>query len=133
MLVYLDTVICIYTVEGPPPFMARARARMAALLAAGDRLAVSDLTWLEARVKPIQLGDPTGLADIEAFLTAGHMVRVLLPFAVYDRACQIRADHRYKLGDAIHLAAAIENGCSTFLTYDFRLSRFPGIPVEVLP
>jgi len=27
MLVYLDTVICIYAVEGAPAFQARARAR----------------------------------------------------------------------------------------------------------
>ena len=133
MLVYLDTVICIYSVEGPPTFMARARARIAALLAAGDQLAVSDLTWLECRVKPIRLGNAVALADMETFLTAGHMVRVAMPFTVYDRACRIRAVHQYKLGDALHLAAAVESGCGVFLTHDLSLSRFPDIPVEVLP
>jgi hypothetical protein len=38
MLVYLDTVICIYAVEGAPPFQARAGARLAAMQAAGDDL-----------------------------------------------------------------------------------------------
>jgi predicted nucleic acid-binding protein len=37
------------------------------------------------------------------------------------------------LADSLHLAAAVEGGCDRFLTNDARLSRFPDIPVEVLP
>jgi len=49
-----------------------------------------------------------------------------------DRAAQIRAVHRYRSLDALHLATAIEAGCGLFLTNDQRLSNFPDIPVEVL-
>src|SRR5438270_2285954 len=132
MLVYLDTVICIYAVEGAPSFQARARARLAAMRTAGDQPAVSDLTWLECRVKPIRLGDATALADMEAFLTASDVVRTPMPTAVYERACRIRAVHNYRLADALHLAAAVENGCGLFLTNDHRLSGFPDLAVEVL-
>jgi uncharacterized protein len=132
MLVYLDTVICIYSVEGAPSFQARARARLAALRTAGDQPAISDLTWLECRLKPIRLGDTVALADLEAFLTASDVVRVPMPTAVYERACRIRAVHNYKLADALHLAAAVEGGCGLFLTNDHRLKSFPDIPVEVL-
>jgi predicted nucleic acid-binding protein len=133
MLVYLDTVICIYAVEGAPSFQTRARARLAALQAAGDQPAISDLTWLECRVKPMRLGDAFGLADMEAFLTGSDVVRVAMPTAVYERACRIRAIHNYRLADALHLAAAIEGGCGLFLTNDHRLAGFPDIQVEVLP
>jgi predicted nucleic acid-binding protein len=133
MLVYLDSVICIYAVEGAPPFQARARARLAALQAAGDKPAISDLTWLECRIKPIRLGDAVGLAEMEAFLTASDVVRVSMPTAVYDRASRIRAVHNYRLGDALHLAAAVEGGCGLFLTNDHRLDGFPDVPVEILP
>jgi hypothetical protein len=34
MLVYLDSVICIYAVEGAPSFQMRARARLATIAAA---------------------------------------------------------------------------------------------------
>jgi len=132
MLIYLDSVICIYAVEGAPSFQARARARLAAMRAAGDHPAISDLTWLECRVKPIRLGDPVALADMEAFLTASDVVRLPLPTAVYDRASQIRAIHNHRLADAMHLAASVEGGCGVFLTNDHRLSGFPDIPVEVL-
>jgi predicted nucleic acid-binding protein len=133
MLVYLDTVICIYAVEGAPAFQAQARARLLTLRGAGDQPAISDLTWLECRVKPIRLADAVALADIEAFLTASDVVRAPMPTAVYERACRIRAIHNFKLADALHLAAAVESGCGLFLTNDHRLSSFPDLPVEVLP
>lgn len=133
MVVYLDTVICIYAVEGAPAFQARARARLAALRGASDQPAISDLTWLECRVKPIRLGDTAAQADIEAFLTASDVIRVPMPSAVYERACGVRALHNFTLADALHLAAAVESGCGLFLTNDRRLSSFPDIPVEVLP
>ena len=133
MLVYLDTVICIYAVEGAPTFQTRARTRLATMRAASDQPAISDLTWLECRVKPIRFGDVQTLADMEAFLTGSDVVRMPMPEAVYERACRIRAIHNHKLADALHLAAAVEGGCGLFLTNDHRLSSFPGIPVEVLP
>jgi predicted nucleic acid-binding protein len=132
MLVYLDTVICICAVEGSPSFQARARARIAAARAAGDQPAISDLTWLECRVKPVRLGDAAALADMDAFLTASDVRRVPMPLAVYDRACTIRALHNFKLADALHLATAVEAACGMFLTNDLRLSRFSDIPVETL-
>src|SRR5437867_2690901 len=107
MLVYLDSVICIYAVEGAPSF--QARARLATMRAAGDRPTISDLTWLECRVKPIRLGDAVALADMGAFLTGSDVVPVPMPTAVYERSCWIRAVHHYKLGDALHLAAAVGN------------------------
>jgi len=133
MLVYLDSVICIYAVEGAPSFEARARARLAVMRTAGDQAAISDLTWLECRVKPIRLGDPLGLANMEAFLNASDVIRVPIPFAVYERACRVRAIHNFKLADALHLLGAVESGCGTFLTNDRRLSSFLDIPVEILP
>ncbi len=133
MLVYLDSVICIYAVEGAPSFQVRARAKLAAMRVAGDQPAVSDLSWLECRVKPIRMGDAMALADMEAFLTGSDVVRVPLSTAVYERACRIRAVHHHKLADALHLAAAVEGGCGLSLTNDHRLSGFPDIAVEVLP
>lgn len=133
MLVYLDSVVCIYAVEGSPSFKARARRRLAAIAAAGHQPAISDLTWLECRLKPVRLRDAVTLAHMEAFLTGSDVVRVLMPTAVYDRACDIRAVHNYKLADALHLAAAIVGGCGQFLTNDHRLGSFPDVTVEVLP
>lgn len=133
MLVYLDSVICIYAVAGAPSFQSRARARLAAMAVTKDQPVISDLTWLECRVKPIRLNDAVALADMDAFLSGSDVVRVPMPSTVFEHACRIRAFHNFKLGDALHLAAAVENGCGLFLTNDHRLASFPDIPVEVLP
>jgi uncharacterized protein len=100
--------------------------------AVGDQPAISDLTWLECRVKPIRLNDAVSLTDMEAFLTATNVVRVAMPTTVFERACRIRATHNYKLADSLHLAAAVEGACGLFLTNAYRLSGFPDISVEVL-
>jgi predicted nucleic acid-binding protein len=133
MLIYCDSVILIYALEYTGPLNARAAARLAAARAAGDRLAISDLTRLECRVKPMQRGDAAGLAQYDLFFGQPDVLRVPLPTAVYDRATTIRATHNFKTVDALHLAAAVEGRCDRFLTNDMRLARFRDIPVEVLP
>jgi predicted nucleic acid-binding protein len=133
MLISCDSVILIYYLDTTGPFQLRAANRLAALRAAGDRLAVSDLTRLECRVKPIRLGDLPVLARFDAFFLLPDVRLLPLTTAVYDRATNIRARHGFRTVDAIHLAAAVEHACDAFLTHDLRLSSFPDLPVEVLP
>jgi predicted nucleic acid-binding protein len=137
-VVYLDTCILIYAVEGQPPFQQRAQTQIATLQAAGHRFAVSDLTKYESLVKPLGVGDGPLLLDYERFFSAPNLVVVPLA-AVYQRAGRIRAIYRYASGkhyslpEALHLAAAIEFGCDSFLTNDQRLAGFPEITIDVLP
>ena len=133
MLTYLDSVIVIYFLDHVGHFQVRAANWIAAASAAGELLAVSDLTRFECRVGPIRLRDRLRLADFDGFFLQPDVRVVGLPKAVYDLATVIRADHRFKLADSIHLAAAIESGCDRFLTHDLRLSRFAGVAVEILP
>jgi predicted nucleic acid-binding protein len=133
MMIYFDSVIVIYLIDHTGPFHVRATARLTRLVAARDRIAVSDLSRLECRVKPLRLRDAAKLTDFDNFFARPDVNLVPLSTAVYDRATAIRATHNFKLADALHLAAAVESGCDRFLTNDTRLSRFPDIPVEVLP
>ncbi len=133
MLIYLDSVIVIYFLDNGGTFQARAQRRIAALEAAGGQIAVSQLTRLECRVKPIRLGDAASLAQFDNFFSRADVRIVPIPAAVYDRATHLRAVHGFKLADSLHLAAAIEAGCDRFLTNDVRLSRCTDIHVEVLP
>ncbi len=84
-------------------------------------------------MRPLRLNDNVGLAAMEAMLQAADVIRLPLPPAVYERACHIRAVYNFKLGDALHLAAAVESGCDRVLTNDYRLSKFTDITVEILP
>ena len=133
MLVYLDSVIVIYRIEGDPPFKTRANRRLSDLESAGDRFAVSHLSRLECRLQPIRIGDTATLAHYDDFFALPHVEVVPITPAVFDRATLIRATFNFKLGDALHLAAAVEAGCDLFLTNDVALARFSDIPVEILP
>ncbi len=133
MLIYCDSAILIYWLDQVGPFHQRSERRMQALLAAGDRIAISDLTRLECRVGALKRRDAAGVAAFDAFFARAEVVRVPLTASVFDRAAQMRADFNFKTPDALHLAAAIENGCDRFLTNDTRLHRCTHIAVEVLP
>lgn len=133
MLIYCDSCIPIYFYDHSGPFKLRATNRLTALAAAGDRIAVSDLVRLECRIKPIRAGDAAKLAVSDAFFGRPDMQIVPITTAVFDRATTIRAVYKFRLGDSLHLAAAVESGCDRFLTNDRRLSAFTDIPVEVLP
>jgi uncharacterized protein len=132
MIVYLDSMIVIYVIEGPGPFRVRARARLAQIIAVGDETAIGRLVRLECRVKPIRMSDASLLADYDAFFNAPDLLRFPLPEPVFERATEIRARYGFKLGDSLNLATAVEHGCGLFLTNDVQLRRFPDIPVEVL-
>lgn len=139
MLTYLDSCILIYWVEGPAPFDARVRVHIATLQAAGHRFAVSELNRLECLVKPLAIDDGTLLIDYERLLLAPNVTFVPLAAPVYERAADIRAGHayangkRYSVQDSLHLAAAVQSGCNSFLTNDFRLAGFADISIDVLP
>ena len=131
MLIYLDTVIIIYAIEGKAPFKARAMNRLAAAKAAGDDLATSHLTRGECLVKPVRTSDQLLVADYLMFLS--QTVVVDHPAKVFDRMAQIRAGTNFKIPDALHLATAIESNCALFLTNDNRLAGFSGIKIDILP
>ena len=133
MLIYCDSMILMYYFDHTGSFTVRASNRLASLSAIGDLIGVSHLTRLECRVKPVKNGDTARLARYDAFFIR-YDVRILpITTAVFDRATVIRATFGFKLGDSLHLAAAVEAGCDTFLTNDIRLAAFTDITIEVLP
>src|SRR5437660_7463090 len=139
MLVYLDTCIFIYWIEGPAPFDARVRTHLATLQTGGNRFAASEFSRLECLVKPLGVGDGALLLDYERMFLAPNVTFVPLSAPVYERAATIRGVHalasgkRYSVQDALHLATAVQSGCTSFLTNDLRLAGFPDITVDVLP
>jgi predicted nucleic acid-binding protein len=133
VLIYLDSNVVIYLIEAQPVWGPKAAARIGALRADGDTMAVSDLTRLESRVGPLAAKDGATLSQFDAFFAAADVQVLPMTAAVFDRATMIRAQHRFKLADSLHLACAAESGCDRFLTNDARLSKFSDIVVEVLP
>jgi predicted nucleic acid-binding protein len=129
MRIYLDSAPVIYAVEQVAPFFNAVDARLSA---PGVVLVASDLTRMECRVKPLRDGDPDLVRDYDDYFENAVAETVSLSREVVDRATEIRAQHKFKTPDALHLAAAMVAGCDVFLTNDHRLDAFTGIPIEVL-
>ena len=144
MLYYLDTNIVIYAVQAGMAEHQRAVDHLAVLEQNGDRFVISELTRTETLVLPLQPGNGQLLEDFFRFFHGPFVRTIALTTAMHVRASAIRGGYsypvvppalpkRYRLADALHLAAAIEFGCDVFLTNDNELSNFPDITVEELP
>jgi uncharacterized protein len=131
-MVFLDASPVIYYVEQPPTWGPKAKPRIGALVAAGEQLPVTDLVRFECLVGPLKKGDAKRVNDFRSFFTSPDVQTLPVSAAVCDRAAIIRARHGFRPLDSLHLAAAVEHGCTLFLTNDARLSSFPDIPLEVL-
>src|SRR5438874_9049192 len=132
MIVCLDTNIVVYLIETDPTWTPRAAARLTALHAAGDEVAVCDAVVLECLIHPLASGDAVVEANYRAFF-ANPLVRLLpVSRATWEQAAQLGAAFNFKPMDSLHLATAVEHGCGLFLTADSRLGRCTAIPVEVL-
>jgi predicted nucleic acid-binding protein len=132
MKAYLDSCIVIYFLEHRGPLGLATSLLLNKVVSAGYQLVISDLVELECKVLPIRSKDPVQLGAIDSFCSQTGMEQIRLDHKTFLRAAGIRARYGFKLGDALHLAAAAENGCSLFLTNDQRLSACSDIPVESL-
>jgi len=133
MKVYFDTNCIIYLLERNPIWEASVIARITVLRAAGDELAIGDLSRAECLIGPFKSGDSGLEARYRAFFADPVVISFPVNVPVFERAAQIRAKYvSIKLPDALHLATAIEHGCGSFVTADAKLGRCMEIPVEVL-
>ena len=93
MFAFLDASALIYLVEGTEPFAFRARR---VLLDLADHepfvgVALSRLTWLECRVRPLREGESQVLEAFDAFFRRSDIVWVELSAQVIELATEIRA------------------------------------------
>ena len=134
MILFLDANILIWRFEGLSPFHLAARESIDELgkSHAGATLAVSRLSWLECRIKPLREGDQ-GLLARYAELFSGGVRVVELSAEVVDRAAELRAMHNLKTPDALQAASALDiAGPLRFITGDPVFSRVPGLSVRVV-
>ena len=107
---YLDSSCIIYLVESTAPFHDMVVQRLTRHSKEADAtLVTSRLSRLECRTKPLREGDERLLANYEALFSAGRMLVVDLTAEVVERATEIRAQHKLKTPDALHLATAVLN------------------------
>jgi predicted nucleic acid-binding protein len=118
MRVYPDACVVIYMVERHVELLPRIHAIWQTTR---PTFVVSALTRLECRVRPLRQLNEILLHRYERFFQVAANEWASISDAVFDRAATLRARHRLKTPDALHLAAAIEAGCDEFWTNDHRL------------
>ncbi len=86
-----------------------------------------------ARVRPLQLDQPTVASDYQDFfLNYPNLSLRDVTLETARSAAEIRARYNVAIADSMHLATAVESGADCFLTNDRRLSRFPALPVLII-
>ena len=135
MIVFFDASALIYLIEGNEPFAGKVRKELAATAArhpdAGS--AVSRLTWLECRVRPMKVNDRTLLAQFDAFFARPDVIWIELTRQVVELAATIRARHGLRTPDALQAASCLQLPTEhLFLTGDAGFRRVAGLRVKVL-
>jgi len=127
--IYLDSSPLIYLVENVSPY---ATALITRLAGPGTIQVCSELSRLECRLKPLRDGQTALLTAFDAYFAIVITNVIPLSRQVIDRATELRARYGFRTPDAIHLAAAIVDGCNLFLTNDHRLDKCKDITIETV-
>ena len=132
-IVYLDTNIFIYAMEGYAAFESALRDLFESM-SRGDLLAVtSELTLAEVLVKPFRDEREDWIRAYTAAVHQRSSLRVVpIDRATLIEAARLRATLGLRLPDAIHAATAVRAGCTTFLTNDVTFRSLLAITVVCL-
>lgn len=119
---YLDAAIFIYLIENPSNYSLALNDLRSFMLASPGQSFTSELTHCEVLAKPFALRDPRLIRLYESLLLeSGAIAVVPTTREIYLRAAMLRGEFGLKTPDAIHMASAIESGCTAFLTNDRRI------------
>jgi len=117
--IYLDACIVIYFVEEHPLFGDVVRQSIEK--ASYRKFCISPLTELECLVVPLRTGNHLLVAHYEEFFK--NQIILTIEAKVYRLAADLRAHHRLKTPDALHLATAQYHHCTEIWTNDNRLNN----------
>lgn len=130
MRVYLDAMVWIYAFEGNSPFAAPAQQLLLHIQQSPHTVLVSHFLLAELLVVPVRRNDQFTVARYRHMLFDSAATEVVL-FGTDAalRFAALRAAHRVRQPDAIHIALAATGGADAFLTGDDRLRKLivPGI------
>lgn len=129
--VYLDTNTVIYAVERIEPYHTMLAPLWSAVQQSSVTLMTSELTWLEALVKPLREHNDRLEALFRAFLTAQELTLVPATLPIWESAAHLRG-RGLKTPDAVHAATGIAAHCTLFVTNDPVFLRITELPVVVL-
>lgn len=128
--VALDTAAFIYFIQAHPRYLAPLRSVFTAADEEELTIVTSAVTLLEVLVVPYRAGDLALANRYEALLNRSRGVRLReIDSTLLRAAAQLRAVTGVRTPDALQLAAALAEGCTSFVTNDRRLPTLPGLRI----
>lgn len=135
MIAFFDANVLIYRIEGAAPFASQVNAALAEAAQAHPDLqaAVSRLSWLECRIRPMRHNDHPTLAAYDAFFARPDLLWIELTRNVVELATVIRARHGLRTPDALQAASCLQLGAEhLFLTGDATFQRVAGLNARLV-
>lgn len=136
-LIYLDTNVFIYEIEGNPSVAEPVHDLVSALRRRPGIATTSELTLAEVLAPPSRAGAMPLHVKRRLYIDLIVWSRFvdLRPISrdiLYETA-EVRKMARLKLPDAIHLVTAIYSGCQYFVCNDHRLKTLPQGMKRIVP
>ena len=131
-IIYIDTSMVIYTVEGNPEYYSLLQPLWSKFQICEIEIISSELILMEALVVPLRNANNSLIADYEQLLLSEEMQLIPINQSVLRQAATLRATTNLKTPDAIHAATALSVNCTQFITNDKGFRNVSGLPVIVL-
>ena len=128
-LIYWDTMLFAYWIEGNARFGPRVQAIKQAIENRNDRLCTSVFTVGETLAGPRKRNQPDIVDRLLTYFRSDQIEILPFTFSTSELYSAIRALHRVPPADAIHLATASQARVDLFVTNDHQLQKVhvPGI------
>ncbi|OWY62336.1 VapC toxin family PIN domain ribonuclease [cyanobacterium TDX16] len=131
-IIYVDTPVVIYTVEGNPDYYSLLQPLWLKFQTNEVEIISSELILMETLIVPLRNANNALIADYEQLLLSSEMRLIPISQAVLRQAATLRATTNIKTPDAIHAATALSVNCTQFITNDRGFRNVSGLPVVVL-
>ena len=131
-MILLDASAIIFLMEGTADTQAAVRTALhESFSEPPPPLAVSALSRLECRVRPLRDDNQALLEQYDAFFNAPGLQTIALDALVIDKATELRARHRLRTPDALQAASLLTHAPhGTLITGDGDFLKVPGLHVR---
>lgn len=128
--VYIDANVFIYFLDGKEPFLSKVTPFFESIMD-GDIIGFTgEAVIAEVMVHPYKYGNLAMIERFKAFFAQEDFLAILSHDSnAFDLASKLSGTKGMKLVDSLHMATALQAGCSHMLTHDNGMKFVDGITI----
>ena len=127
-IVGLDTAVFIYHFEAHPTYLGLTTAVLNNVQSGVQQGVISTVLLMELTVHPWRSKQPNAARQYEALLVNfPNLLMADITRETARKAAQLRAKYNIRPADALHVATALVNGATAFVSNDKQLARLSPI------